>query len=291
MTADIKQRMTGWESIPRSLHFSMDHYQKTFAEIIRSVDMNLEAAVDFTLSNGGPQYKWDLHNLAGKGAGSDYENALINAGSILLKYDTDEEVPMWEFGAAGSVDHPKRMLASGNDPKGLEQMSAAYRLKCQTVKLGNCTYFAPVLKQLVDRVKREEAKPRAANEKKAYYVLMLLTDGQNFDTEETKEQICKASKLPISIVIVGIGNSDELGAGGKMDELDGDEGRLMSKVKGHMVERQERDNVQFVKYNNFKNLRTGDVDRDAEKELAKAVLYELPGQVEEYAYNAKHLGW
>lgn len=36
---------------------------------------------------------------------------------------------------------------------------------------------------------------------------------------ETKDQIVRASSLPISIIIIGVGNSSELS---KMEELDGD---------------------------------------------------------------------
>lgn len=52
-----------------------------------------------------------------------------------------------------------------------------------------------------------------------YTVILILTDGAIHDMAETKDQIVRASMLPISIIIIGIGNSQELT---KMEELDGD---------------------------------------------------------------------
>ena len=41
-----------------------------------------------------------------------------------------------------------------------------------------------------------------------YYVLILMTDGQINDFDETVDRVVKASTLPLSIVIVGIGDKD-----------------------------------------------------------------------------------
>lgn len=54
-----------------------------------------------------------------------------------------------------------------------------------------------------------------------YYVLLLLTDGVLSDMEDTKAAIIKASRLPMSVIIVGVGQADFK----DMNELDADEGR------------------------------------------------------------------
>lgn len=51
---------------------------------------------------------------------------------------------------------------------------------------------------------------------------MILTDGEISDMYQTKDLIVKASKLPLSIIIIGVGNENFSG----MIELDGDEGVL-----------------------------------------------------------------
>jgi hypothetical protein len=59
---------------------------------------------------------------------------------------------------------------------------------------------------------------------------------------ETKNLIVQNSNLPVSIVIVGIGNADF----SKMDELDGDGGLYNS-----YGQKCPRDIIQFVPFNKF----------------------------------------
>ena len=71
--------------------------------------------------------------------------------------------------------------------------------------------------------------------------------------------------LPVSIVVVGIGNFDfEL-----MQFLDSDQERLVN----NLGISQKRDNLQFVKQNDYEN----DIS-----ELKKQILQELPDQIEDY---------
>lgn len=84
--------------------------------------------------------------------------------------------------------------------------------------------------------------------------------------DETRHAVVQASKLPMSIIIVGVGNADFAA----MEFLDGDTRALRS----HTGEEAARDIVQFVPFREFRN---------APKEtLAKAVLAELPQQVVQY---------
>ena len=41
-----------------------------------------------------------------------------------------------------------------------------------------------------------------------YYIILILTDGLINDMEATTDEIVRASSLPISIIIVGVGNED-----------------------------------------------------------------------------------
>lgn len=47
-----------------------------------------------------------------------------------------------------------------------------------------------------------------------------MTDGEIFDMDETKKCIVQSSHLPMSIIIIGIGDGDFT----NMEILDGDEG-------------------------------------------------------------------
>lgn len=80
-----------------------------------------------------------------------------------------------------------------------------------------------------------------------YSVLLILTDGEITDFDQTKDAIVRASRLPLSIIIVGVGPADFKA----MELLDGDNGVLKS-TAGEAV---ARDIVQFVPYRQFKDVR------------------------------------
>ena len=99
---------------------------------------------------------------------------------------------------------------------------------------------------------------------------MILTDGIINDMEDTIDSIVKGSKLPLSIIIIGVGKADFT----NMERLDGDKIPLVNSFG----EIRKRDIVQFVPFNNFEN-ENGVNDGD---ELAEEVLQEIPRQIEEY---------
>lgn len=79
-----------------------------------------------------------------------------------------------------------------------------------------------------------------------YFVLLIITDGVITDMDETRNAIVNASRLPMSVIIVGVGGADF----GAMEFLDGDDGRLRS-MAGEPV---MRDIVQFVPFRQFQNV-------------------------------------
>lgn len=79
-----------------------------------------------------------------------------------------------------------------------------------------------------------------------YYILLVLTDGVVTDMADTREAIVRASHLPMSIIIVGVGNADFT----DMQTLDGDDGVLRS-LRGEPA---LRDIVQFVPFRELKSV-------------------------------------
>ena len=41
-----------------------------------------------------------------------------------------------------------------------------------------------------------------------YHILLILTDGQINDMDDTKDLIVECSKYPLSIIIIGVGNAN-----------------------------------------------------------------------------------
>lgn len=82
-----------------------------------------------------------------------------------------------------------------------------------------------------------------------YFVLLLLTDGAVTDVEATREAVVRASHLPMSVIIVGVGGADFEA----MEQLDADGGPLRTRSG----EAAARDIVQFVPYRRFQNVSGG----------------------------------
>ena len=106
------------------------------------------------------------------------------------------------------------------------------------------TNFASIIKHVNAFCKHSELEISQRNQK--FQILLIVTDGEITDFDSTCDEIVLGSDLPLSIIIVGVGNADF----DKMDALDGDDTPLYSKTHRRY---RERDIVQFVPYRDFKN--------------------------------------
>ena len=131
------------------------------------------------------------------------------------------------------------------------------------VQLYGPTNFSPVIRHVAKFADAYQMDPTN------YFILLIITDGIITDFEETKRSIIEASHLPISIIIVGVGNEDFAA----MDDLDSDDSLLRS---GSLVAK--RDIVQFVELRKFVQS-NGQWSKNL---LAKEVLAEIPGQLLSY---------
>lgn len=77
-------------------------------------------------------------------------------------------------------------------------------------------------------------------------MLLIITDGVITDLDETRQAIVNAAKLPMSIIIVGVGGADF----SAMEFLDGDGGSLRAPSGEVAI----RDIVQFVPFRQFQNV-------------------------------------
>ncbi len=82
------------------------------------------------------------------------------------------------------------------------------------ISLSGPTYFAPLIKEVVQR-----AKHSYAQDPYSYTVLLILTDGDIHDLAATTDWIIEGSELPLSIIIVGIGEATFT----SMEHLDSDD--------------------------------------------------------------------
>ena len=238
--------------------------------IAAGLEINVVVAIDFTRSNGDPRAAESLHgfvNGAVPSSSNEYVQVIQSVVEILEQYDSDKRFPVYGFGAKlppsntltshcfalnGDYFHP--------DVVGVKGILSAYRNALGTVTLHGPTRLADVLRVAGDwaRPMQEEAK---------YLILLIITDGVIEDFQESADEIVKLAELPVSVLIVGVGNEDF----SLMSKLDADEVALVSSKSNQQM---SRDIVQFVPFRDFK-------DKPIQ-ELATAALEEIPREVVSY---------
>lgn len=195
-------------------------------------------AIDFTYSNGCSSSPQSLHYTGNNNKGENqYTEVLRAVTTILDHYDSDKEYPFYGFGAqvAGytQVSHCFPLNGDPKNPsiKGVDAVIEAYREILPNLRMSGPTYFAPLLRECKRQIQSQKRL-------KAYNILLILTDGDIHDLKETISEIASITKqnLPLSIVIVGVGNEDF----SSMIRLDGDELAIQEGIP---------DVVQFFKYN------------------------------------------
>ena len=96
--------------------------------------------------------------------------------------------------------------------RGIDGILETYKRNMRAIYMGGPTFFSCVMDVFTDFAKE-------GRDLKTYFVLLILTDGEIHDMVETKRMIVEISKLPCSIIIVGVGNEDF----DMMHELDSDD--------------------------------------------------------------------
>nr|XP_011422303.2 copine-3 isoform X2 [Crassostrea gigas] len=233
------------------------------------MQINFTVGIDFTGSNGNPANPTSLHYI-NPYQPNEYMQAIQAVGNVCQDYDTDKLFPALGFGAKlpdGQVSMEFAINFNPSNPycAGIAGVLEAYKACIQRVTLYGPTNVAPIIyhvARFAEQAQKEEAEKGAH----AYFILLLLTDGIITDMDRTRDAIVYASGLPMSLIIVGVGEADF----SDMNFLDGDNGTL----KGANGRPALRDIVQFVPFRDFKKT-TG-------AELARHVLAEVPQQVVQY---------
>ncbi|KAM6995478.1 copine-4 [Tautogolabrus adspersus] len=239
--------------------------------IMGGCQIQFTVAIDFTASNGDPRNSCSLHYIHPYQP-NEYLKALVAVGEICQDYDSDKMFPAFGFGAQippeYKVSHDFAVNFNEENPEcaGIQGVVEAYQACLPKLQLYGPTNIAPIIQKVANSASQEVHTKEAMQ----YFILLILTDGVITDMADTREAIVQASHLPMSVIIVGIGNADF----SDMQMLDGDDGILRS-PKGEPC---LRDIVQFVPFRNFKHA--------SPAALAKSVLAEVPNQVVDY-YNSK----
>ncbi|KAL0488114.1 hypothetical protein AKO1_008988 [Acrasis kona] len=236
--------------------YSFLEYISTGYQISTSIN------IDFTGSNGDPKFTNSLHYRSGQpGQFNQYQSAIWCIGSILDYYDSDHMYPCFGFGAKLPNNQVSHCFPLSLDPIRVQVQSIQGVLFTYDQCLNAVTLYGPTNFSLIIN----QTAAYARSNMSSYHIMLIITDGIISDKNETIREIVEASVLPMSIIIVGVGNADF----SDMNVLDGDVEPLKYGNK-----RAARDIVQFVSFNDF-------VGRDPSA-LAAHVLAEVPQQFTSY---------
>ncbi|KAG5245080.1 E3 ubiquitin-protein ligase [Salix suchowensis] len=227
---------------------------------------NLILGVDFTKSNewtGRHSFlRKSLHAIGS--TPNPYEQAISIIGRTLSPFDEDNLIPCFGFGDASTHDKYVFSFYPDNRPcNGLEEALTRYREIVPHLQLSGPTSFAPIIDAAIDIVKKSGGQ---------YHVLVIIADGQvtrnpdippgRFSPQEhaTVNSIVAASKYPLSIILVGVGD----GPWDAMQQFDDN------------IPQRAFDNFQFV---NFTKIMSDNTEASKkETAFALAALMEIPLQ-------------
>uniref|UniRef100_A0A7N0TR92 RING-type domain-containing protein n=1 Tax=Kalanchoe fedtschenkoi TaxID=63787 RepID=A0A7N0TR92_KALFE len=227
---------------------------------------NLIVGIDFTKSNewtGKESFNGrSLHHISSRL--NPYEQAISIIGKTLAAFDEDNLIPCFGFGDAST--HDQDVFSFYPDDKcchGFEEVLSRYREIAPHIRLSGPTSFAPVIEMATSIVEQSGGQ---------YHVLLIIADGQvtrSVDTDpghlspqeqRTVDAIVQASKFPLSIILVGVGD----GPWDMMREFDDN------------IPARDFDNFQFV---NFTQIMAKNVPQTRkETEFALSALMEIPSQ-------------
>ncbi|KAF8011828.1 hypothetical protein BT93_I0078 [Corymbia citriodora subsp. variegata] len=227
---------------------------------------NLILGIDFTKSNEwSGKHSFGRRSLHAIGnTPNPYEQAISIIGRTLSPFDEDELIPCFGFGDAST--HDRSVFSFYSDHRychGFEEALARYREIVPHLKLSGPTSFAPIIDAAIDIVARSNGQ---------YHVLVIVADGQvtrspdvprgRFSPQEqlTVDSIVAASRYPLSIILVGVGD----GPWEAMKQFDDN------------IPQRAFDNFQFV---NFTEIMSKNTDTSKkETTFALAALMEIPLQ-------------
>lgn len=230
------------------------------------IQLNLITSIDFTDTNIDPRNPKSLHYIQQSGY-NQYETCIRAVGEILCPYDSDQLFPVLGFGArvSGKVNHCFPLTFNSSSPcvHGLDNILRTYHNALMHIQLSGPCLFAPTIRYATNLANQ------SFQDNRTYTILLILTDGVINDMADTTDAIVEAGKSPLSIIIIGVGDTDF----SAMNVLDADDEPLVHSNGTKMV----RDIVQFVPFINFKNKHYS--------ALAVEVLAEIPGQICQWAEN------
>ena len=177
-----------------------------------------------------------------------YQKVIRTLGVVLEPFDDDNMIPVYGFGDSRTKGKSVfNIKTDGSMCNGVSDSLKLYEQITPHITLSGPTNFAPLIDKAIEIVRNT----------KSYHILVIIADGQVTNEDDTIKAIIRASKYPLSIVMVGVGD----GPWDMMEDFD------------DKITERTFDNFQFV---NFYNVTHG--EDFPEVNFALHALMEIPDQ-------------
>ena len=158
-----------------------------------------------------------------------YRDVLSSIGTALAPFNDDNTWAVYGFGDIITADHSVFPFTPGRECNSVKEVLDEYDKATESVRMSGPTSFLPIINKAIEQV-IETGK---------FHILIIIADGEIVDEVGTEEAIIRASKYPLSIIVVGVGD-------GPWDTMESYDDGLGER---------DFDNFQFVNYNKVKNRR------------------------------------
>jgi E3 ubiquitin-protein ligase RGLG len=185
---------------------------KTLDDVIEALQRsglessNLIIGIDYTASNEHQGRKTFggkcLHRVA-VDEWNPYQRVIKMIGQTLEKFDDDKFIPVFGFGDSLTRDTDVfPFIPDPNSPRycqGFQEVLDVYNRITPGVTLSGPTNFAPLIYKAIETV-------FGSDNRASYHILVIIADGQVVNEKDTQDAIVEASKYPLSIIMVGVGD-------------------------------------------------------------------------------------
>ena len=195
---------------------------------------------------------------------------------LLMEYNFRNRTPFFGFGAkippflVYRASDCFSLVGNIYDPDidSLVKIKNSYLSLIKKIKFHGPTFISPILKLYQNMIKYDQLNQKFVLNSIKYYILAIMTDGKIDDLEETINEIVESSYLPLSLIIIGLGEDPFA----YLKPILGSS-KLYSKSKNLV---QDRNNIIFVQN------KLG-IDENV---IRTRALKNIPAQIE--TYMAKH---
>lgn len=166
--------------------------------VVFGIDCTSSNATSGKISFGGRP----LHHIS-EVALNFYEQVIAILGSVAYKFSRKKHFPVYLFGDSRTRGYSVRPLYIDPDGEshecyGVRHILHEYRQQMKNIKLSGPSYFKPLIEKAIEIVEV----------KGDFEVLVIITDGEPTDVEETRNAIIKAAEFPLEIIVVGVGDGN-----------------------------------------------------------------------------------